>query len=40
MGELSFKGVKMWGQSKISSRFVFSVNQENKEAGRVQDSYV
>ena len=40
VGEFSFKGVKTWGQSKISSCFVFSVNQENQEAGRVQDSYV
>ena len=30
MGEFSFKGVKTWGQSKISSYcFVFDVNQEN-----------
>ena len=29
VGEFSFKGVKTWGQSKISSCFVFSVNQEN-----------
>ena len=30
VGEFSFKGVKTWGQSKISSYcFVFGVNQEN-----------
>ena len=40
VGEFSFKGAKTQGQSKISSCFVFSVNQENQEAGRVQDSYV
>ena len=29
-GEFSFRGVKTWGQSKISSYcFVFVVNQEN-----------
>ena len=32
--KFSFNGVKTWGQSKISSYcFVFSVNQENYEAG-------
>ena len=37
--EFSFKEMKMWGQSKISSYcFVFDVNQENQEAGGVQDS--
>ena len=30
VGKFSFKGVKTWGQSKISSYcFVFVVNQEN-----------
>ena len=41
VGEFSFKGVKTWGQSKIPSYcFVFGVNQENQEAGGVQDSLV
>ena len=40
-GEFSFKRVKMWGQSKISSYcFAFGVNQKNQEAGGVQDSLV
>ena len=41
LGEFSFKGVKTWSQSKNSSYcFVFGVNQENQEAGGVQDSLV
>ena len=27
--EFTFKGLKTWGQSKISSYFVFGLNQEN-----------
>ena len=41
VSEFSFKGVKTWGQSKISSYcFVLDVDQENQEAGGVQDSLV
>ena len=39
--KFSFKGVKTWGQPKISSYcLVFGVNQENWEAGGIQDPYV
>ena len=39
--EFSFKAVKTSGQSKTSSYcFVFGVNQENEEAGGVQDCLV
>ena len=41
VGEFSFKGVNTSVQSKISSYcFVYGVNQENQEAGEIQDSYV
>ena len=41
VGEFPFKGVKTWGQSKVSSySFVFGLNQDSLEAGGVQGSIV